>query len=167
MVSRSNDSHRLAAEYDLRLNYVKEFHEVFSENSDHRDFGPLLQHMKVVDSNGESQMDEDQWEAASTYIILHAASLSKSTVLSQIFILHFRSKKSKRDNVETLQRTKRFYTVLSTNMHARGMPPHAFMGHVFATWSTNHIVCSPNIPVVSGELVVVYVNVKVYDKSSV
>lgn len=25
----------------------------------------MLQHMKVVDANGESQMDEDQWEAAS------------------------------------------------------------------------------------------------------
>ena len=26
----------------------------------------MLQHMKVVDSNGESAMDEDQWDAAST-----------------------------------------------------------------------------------------------------
>ena len=45
---------------------MKEFHEVFSENCEHQDFKPLLQHMKVVDANGESQMDEDQWEAAST-----------------------------------------------------------------------------------------------------
>ena len=45
---------------------MKEFHEVFGENQEHKDFGPLLQHMKVVDANGESQMDEDQWEAAST-----------------------------------------------------------------------------------------------------
>ena len=55
----------MADEYDLRLVYKKEFHEVFSENAEHPDFAPLLRHMKVVDANGESQMDEDQWEAAS------------------------------------------------------------------------------------------------------
>ena len=62
---------RLAAEYNLRLSYMKEFHEVFSENSDHADFKPLLQHMKVVDADGASQMDEDQWEAASTLSSIH------------------------------------------------------------------------------------------------
>lgn len=62
---KANRESRLAAEYGLYLRYKKEFHEVFSENQKHRDFGPLLQHMKVVDANGESQMDEDQWEAAS------------------------------------------------------------------------------------------------------
>ena len=56
---------RLADEYGLEPVYVKEFHEVFAENEDHAEFGPLLQNMKVVDSNGESHMDEDQWEAAS------------------------------------------------------------------------------------------------------
>ena len=56
---------RLADEYDLVPVYMKEFHEVFAENDEHPEFGPLLQNMKVVDSNGESQMDEDQWEAAS------------------------------------------------------------------------------------------------------
>lgn len=56
---------RMATEYDLYPTYMKEFHEVFSENQEHAEFGPLLQRMKVVDANGESQMDEDQWEAAS------------------------------------------------------------------------------------------------------
>lgn len=56
-----------AAEYGLHPVYMKEFHEVFSDNQEHADFGPLLERMKVVDSNGESQMDEDQWEAASEY----------------------------------------------------------------------------------------------------
>lgn len=28
----------------------------------------MLQHMRVVDANGESHMDEDQWEAASAYL---------------------------------------------------------------------------------------------------
>ncbi|THG97181.1 hypothetical protein EW026_g4772 [Hermanssonia centrifuga] len=57
----------LAAEYGLHPIFVKEFHDVFSENEDHAEYGPLLQHMRVVDTNGESQMDEDQWEAASRF----------------------------------------------------------------------------------------------------
>ncbi len=56
---------RLATEYGLHLTYVKEFHEVFADNQEHAEFGPLLEKMKVVDANGESSMDEDQWEAAS------------------------------------------------------------------------------------------------------
>ncbi|KAI0693907.1 mRNA capping enzyme-domain-containing protein [Cytidiella melzeri] len=59
---------KLADEYGLVPAYVKEFHEVFAENEDHSEFGPLLQNMRVVDSNGESQMDEDQWEAANIYV---------------------------------------------------------------------------------------------------
>lgn len=54
-----------AAEYGLQPLYMKEFHEVFADNQEHTEFGPLLERMKVVDANGESQMDEDQWEAAS------------------------------------------------------------------------------------------------------
>ncbi|KAI0075824.1 hypothetical protein K474DRAFT_1357328 [Panus rudis PR-1116 ss-1] len=59
---------RLAAEYDLYPTYLKEFHEVFADNQDDKEFGLLLEKMKVVDKNGESQMDEDQWEAANIYI---------------------------------------------------------------------------------------------------
>ncbi|KAI0781330.1 mRNA capping enzyme-domain-containing protein [Trametes elegans] len=57
---------QLAAEYGLRPVYKREFHEVYEEHSDLDEFAPLLQRMHVVDANGESQMDEDQWEAAST-----------------------------------------------------------------------------------------------------
>ncbi|KAG8904073.1 phosphatidylinositol-4- kinase [Tulasnella sp. 403] len=56
---------KLAKEYHLRLVYKQEFHQVFEENREHEEFAPLLQRMKVVDANGESHMDEDQWEAAS------------------------------------------------------------------------------------------------------
>ncbi|KAH9857707.1 mRNA capping enzyme-domain-containing protein [Lenzites betulinus] len=59
---------QLASEYDLFPIYKGEFHDVFNENHEHDEFGPLLQRMHVVDSNGESQMDEDQWEAANIYI---------------------------------------------------------------------------------------------------
>ncbi|KAK7693073.1 hypothetical protein QCA50_002638 [Cerrena zonata] len=58
----------MAAEYGLRLTYKKEFHEVFTDNQEHPEFKPLLERMKVVDKDGESQMDEDQWEAANVYI---------------------------------------------------------------------------------------------------
>ena len=55
----------LAEEYGLYVIYKEEFHQVFSEHQNHPEFGPLMVHMKVVDANGESAMDEDQWEAAS------------------------------------------------------------------------------------------------------
>lgn len=56
----------MAAEYDLQLLYKEEFHDVFSEHRDHPEFGPLMVRMRVMDVNGESSMDEDQWEAASS-----------------------------------------------------------------------------------------------------
>ncbi|KAG9010496.1 mRNA cap guanine-N7 methyltransferase [Tulasnella sp. JGI-2019a] len=59
---------KLASTYGLTLKYKQEFHQVFEDNQEHRDFGPLLQKMNVVDSNGESHMDEDQWEAANVYL---------------------------------------------------------------------------------------------------
>ncbi|KAL7283075.1 hypothetical protein ACG7TL_002499 [Trametes sanguinea] len=59
---------QLAAEYGLYPVYKKEFHDIFEEHHEHGEFGPLLQRMHVVDADGESQMDEDQWEAANVYI---------------------------------------------------------------------------------------------------
>jgi len=59
---------QLAAEYGLYPLYRKEFHEVFEENKEHPEFEPLLQRMKVVDVRGETDMDEDQWEAVNIYI---------------------------------------------------------------------------------------------------
>ena len=57
---------RLAEEFSLYPVFMKEFHQVFADNQEHKEYGPLLEKMKVVNSKGESQMDEDQWEAAST-----------------------------------------------------------------------------------------------------
>ncbi|KAJ7489906.1 mRNA capping enzyme-domain-containing protein [Mycena galericulata] len=59
---------QMAAEYGLHPVYKEEFHDVFSENREHSEFGPLMVRMKVVDADGESAMDEDQWEAANIYI---------------------------------------------------------------------------------------------------
>ena len=58
----------LAAEYCLALTYKEEFPLVFAENEEVPEFNQLLQRMKVVDVNGESSMDEDQWEAANIYV---------------------------------------------------------------------------------------------------
>lgn len=52
-------------EYGLRLVYKKPFHQVLAEEQDSADFGLLLQRMGVVNPQGESAMDADQWEAAS------------------------------------------------------------------------------------------------------
>lgn len=60
-----NHLRRLAAEYQLVLKYRKEFHDMFTEFSDHSEFGPLMTRMRVVDDQGDSKMDEEQWEAAS------------------------------------------------------------------------------------------------------
>jgi len=59
---------QMAADYGLFPVYKEEFHHVFEEHQDHPDFKPLLVRMKVVDDEGASAMDEDQWEAANIYI---------------------------------------------------------------------------------------------------
>ena len=56
---------RLAAEYGLHPLYKREFHDVFYEFREIPEFKDLLTRMKVVDRNEETDMDEDQWEAAS------------------------------------------------------------------------------------------------------
>lgn len=60
----------MAAEYKLFPVYKEEFHHVFQEHQEH--YKPLMVRMKVVDDNGESSMDEDQWEAASMSPLLAA-----------------------------------------------------------------------------------------------
>lgn len=47
------------------LKYRKEFHDMFTEFSEHSEFGPLMNKMQVIDVRGHSKMDEEQWEAAS------------------------------------------------------------------------------------------------------
>ncbi|KIM48844.1 hypothetical protein M413DRAFT_87992 [Hebeloma cylindrosporum] len=59
---------QMASEYGLSPIYKEEFHQVFEEHQEHPEFKPLLERMKVVDSDGASAMDEDQWEAANIYI---------------------------------------------------------------------------------------------------
>lgn len=55
----------LALEYGLRAIYRTEFHDIFALERRDPEYGPLLQKMKVVNSRGDSEMNEDQWHAAS------------------------------------------------------------------------------------------------------
>lgn len=55
------------------LKYRKEFHDIFTEFNEHSDFGPLMTRMKVVDAQGDSKMDEEQWEAASESDVVYRA----------------------------------------------------------------------------------------------
>ncbi|KIY67719.1 guanine-N(7)-methyltransferase [Cylindrobasidium torrendii FP15055 ss-10] len=59
---------KLAEEYGLRLVYRSEFHSVYQEFQEEKEFADLLVRMKVINAEGESAMDEDQWEAANIYI---------------------------------------------------------------------------------------------------
>lgn len=65
---------RLASEYGLEQTYCGQFHQFFEEYQDVPEFKQLMERMNVVDANGESSMDEDQWEAASAYLSKTATS---------------------------------------------------------------------------------------------
>ncbi|KAL1755332.1 mRNA capping enzyme-domain-containing protein [Schizophyllum commune] len=58
---------KLAAEYGLLPIYKEPFGEVFQE-SEKKEFKQLLIRMKVMNEEGESNMTEDQWDAANVYI---------------------------------------------------------------------------------------------------
>ncbi|BEI83443.1 hypothetical protein CcaverHIS002_0400470 [Cutaneotrichosporon cavernicola] len=58
----------LAGEYGLELVYQKTFNDILQEEQSSREFGPLLGKMGVINENGESAMDADQWEAANLYM---------------------------------------------------------------------------------------------------
>lgn len=73
---------RLAYEYGLTLRYKKAFNEILSEEQGSRDFGPLLGRMGVINDQGVSTMDEDQWEAASSSSLDHRAVDGASTMLT-------------------------------------------------------------------------------------
>lgn len=102
--SHCNAACRMAAEYGLRLLYRREFHHVFEEFKDHPEFGPLMVKMKVVDGNGESSMDEDQWEAVSTCDQSQTMSpiFIALVFLSQISTLHSHSKCDERQSNQIL-----------------------------------------------------------------
>ncbi|GAA5891535.1 hypothetical protein JCM5296_004246 [Sporobolomyces johnsonii] len=58
----------LAAEYDLEPSFVAPFEQIFADESDDPQFAQLLTRMKVVDADGNAEMNEDQLEAAMLYL---------------------------------------------------------------------------------------------------
>jgi mRNA (guanine-N7-)-methyltransferase len=70
----------LAAEYKLKVLYHATFHDLFSQERDNPEFEQLLLKMKVVTPEGESELTEDQWEAA-----------SKLTTIGETCVLQSRS----------------------------------------------------------------------------
>lgn len=56
---------RLAQEYGLELRFHADFQTVFAEEQGDPYFSNLLRRMKVMDAEGNAEMDEDQLDAAS------------------------------------------------------------------------------------------------------
>ena len=71
------------------LKYRKEFHDMFTEFSEHSEFGPLMTRMQVVDAQGDSKMDEEQWEAASEFSVVFNTRLA-DTMSRHLHWVHLR-----------------------------------------------------------------------------
>jgi hypothetical protein len=84
----------LAAEVGLHPVYEAGFHQVYTEHCEHREYGPLLARMKVRNEQGESQMDEDQWEAASECV--GGAAVCGADAYGQMYTSRLRSKSGRR-----------------------------------------------------------------------
>ena len=55
----------MAQEYGLDLVYYAKFDDVFLEEKENPEFAQLMTRMNVINAEGESDMDEEMWEAAS------------------------------------------------------------------------------------------------------
>jgi len=62
---------------------------MFTEFSDHSEFGPLMTRMQVVDGQGDSKMDEEQWEAASESNVMYRRALA-DTASRYLHWIHLR-----------------------------------------------------------------------------
>jgi hypothetical protein len=55
----------LAAEYGLDMTYIADFQQIFTDEKSVPAFADLLQRMKVITADGDTELTPDQWEAAS------------------------------------------------------------------------------------------------------
>ncbi|BGO97491.1 mRNA cap guanine-N7 methyltransferase [Rhodotorula toruloides] len=58
----------VAAEYGLELRFQADFQTIFSEEQEDPHFSQLLRKMRVMDAEGNAEMDEDQLDAAMLYL---------------------------------------------------------------------------------------------------
>ena len=66
--------------------YKEQFHAVFTEHSNMPEFKSLMVRMKVVDANGESTIDEDQWDATSaSYFPILVYRMEPLTIRTDIY----------------------------------------------------------------------------------
>ncbi|KXN83490.1 mRNA cap guanine-N7 methyltransferase [Leucoagaricus sp. SymC.cos] len=137
-VVRWENFRRMAEDYKLQLLYKKDFHDVFMEHQEDQEFGQLLVKMKVVDANGESSMDEAQWEAARSMEemysqtsaggsggIFHSAhhfTVAHSTLVDQQVSLNY--------NNDNTMRELLAYTIRGAELDSseRDPPPHCHPG---------------------------------------
>jgi len=73
--NRSGAKYRLAQEYGLDLVYYSKFDDIFFEEKENPDFARLMSTMHVINAQGESDMDEEMWEAASKCAAICAVTL--------------------------------------------------------------------------------------------
>jgi hypothetical protein len=62
---------------------------MYTEFSGHSEFGPLMTRMQVIDANGDSKMDEEQWEAASESDVVYHKRLA-DIATRHLHWIHFR-----------------------------------------------------------------------------
>lgn len=90
---------RLTEDYNLELQYRKPFLEIWKDEKDDRELGPLSERMGVRDrTTGELLMTEEEQEAASKCLIfaetkltyqvstMHSASTKSSMTPSSLFV---------------------------------------------------------------------------------
>ena len=95
----------LAATYGLESLYKEDFHTIYEKEQEPVEFKQLLTTMKVVDSRGESALDQDQWDAASTFYLapFFKIFLLNRVVRLDIYIGFAFRKKAESDNHSSTQ----------------------------------------------------------------
>lgn len=78
-LSCNTDTSRLTEDYNLELQYRKPFLDIWRDEKNDRELGPLSERMGVRDgATGELRMSEEEQEAASEYADCRAAEANRT-----------------------------------------------------------------------------------------
>jgi mRNA (guanine-N7-)-methyltransferase len=78
-LSCNTDTSRLTEDYNLELQYRKPFLDIWRDEKNDRELGPLSERMGVRDgATGELRMSEEEQEAASEYVDRIAAEANRT-----------------------------------------------------------------------------------------